>query len=280
MALTIPQGGVGIGLRSPHFQDLLRQPIETDFLEIHSENYFNPHSEASAVLDQLAQQYAISCHGIGLSLGSVDPINTGHLKQLASLIERVKPRLVSEHLSWSSVAGSYFNDLLPMPYTEQALALFCDKVDQVQQVLGRQILIENPSVYLTFKQPDMTEWQFLNRLVERSQCGLLLDLNNIYVSCFNQGIDSHEYLAGINSQAVQEIHLAGFTVKGFDQGELLIDTHGSKVSEPVWQLYRQFIAQYPDVATLIEWDTDIPQLAVLLEEQNKAKQFRQQEEVI
>ncbi|RJG39189.1 MNIO family bufferin maturase [Motilimonas pumila] len=277
MALTIPQGGVGIGLRAPHFQDLLRDPINTDFLEIHSENYFNPHSEASAVLDRLAQQYAISCHGIGLSLGSVDPINPLHLKQLSNLIERVKPRLISEHLSWSSVGGEYFNDLLPMPYTEQALQLFGNKVDQVQQTLGRQILVENPSVYLTFKQPEMTEWQFLNRLVEQTQCGLLLDLNNIYVSSFNQGCDSHTYLAGINPQAVQEIHLAGFTVKSFDQGELLIDTHGSRVSEPVWQLYRQFIAQWPNVATLIEWDTDIPSLDVLLQEQGKAEQIRSQE---
>ncbi len=273
MVNSLTKSAVGIGLRAPHYNDFLSQKPKTDFLEIHSENYFSPFSKQSWVLDQLAQDYQLSCHGIGLSLGSSDPLDASHLSQLKALLDRYQPALVSEHLSWSSVEGNYFNDLLPMPYTREALAHFVDKVDQTQDYIGRQLLVENPSAYLQFKKPEMSEWEFLSELAERTGCGLLLDLNNIYVSSINLKFCPEQYLAGIPHNAVGEIHLAGFTLKGFEKGELLIDTHGTKVSPMVWQLYENYIQQHA-VPTLIEWDTDIPAIDVLLAEQQKALDIR------
>ncbi len=270
MTMSIAASGVGIGLRHPHFVEILAQRPSLAFVEIHSENYFNPHSRNRAYLDQIAQHYALSCHGVGLSLGSKDPLSNKHLMQLKALIDDYDPILVSEHLSWGSFDGRYFNDLLPLPYTQEMLRHFADRVDQVQQVLGRQILIENPSAYLQFNHAELSEWQILNQLVASTSCGLLLDLNNIYVSSFNLGLDSETYLAEIDHSAVAEIHLAGFTRKTLDSREILIDTHGSRVSKEVWDLYFSYLKLDPQVVTLIEWDTDIPPLAVLLEEQQKA----------
>ncbi|MCE2597283.1 DUF692 domain-containing protein [Motilimonas cestriensis] len=263
-------GGVGIGLRHPHFAEILETKPELAFLEIHSENYFNPHGQSRYYLDQLMLQYPISCHGIGLSLGSSDPLSASHLMQLKDLVDHCQPVLISEHLSWGSINGQFFNDLLPLPYTQELLNHFSARVEQVQDILGRQILIENPSAYLQFSTVEMPEWALLNALVERTGCGLLLDLNNIYVSAMNLGFSSSEYLAEINANAVQEVHLAGFTRKVLPEGEILIDTHGSRVSDPVWHLYQSYLKANPTVATLIEWDSDIPPLSVLLEEQQKA----------
>lgn len=262
---------VGVGLRAPHLHTFQHDQPATGWLEIHSENYFNPHTAARQQLRAIAAHYPISCHGIGLSLGSADALNPAHLSQLKTLVDELDPIAVSDHLSWSSVNGQYFNDLLPLPYTEEALTLFCHKVEQVQDALGREFLVENPSSYLRFSHSTMPEWEFLREVQQRTGCGLLLDLNNIYVSAFNHGFDCARYLAAIDPASVKEIHLAGFTVKALAEGEIWIDTHSCPVSEPVWQLYRQWIRQHGAVPTLIEWDLDIPALPVLLEEAAKAR---------
>ncbi|WP_421861990.1 DUF692 domain-containing protein [Motiliproteus sp.] len=271
----------GVGLRAPHIDQWLERARQgdndgIDWLEIHSENFFDPASREWACLEQIADAYALSFHSIGMSLGSVDPLSESNLAQLKRLVDHFNPALVSDHLSWSSVNGRYFNDLLPLPYTEEALSHFSERVDQVQQLLGRQILIENPTAYMAFAESTISEWQFLNRLVEKTGCGLLLDLNNIYVNSVNLGLQLEPYLAEINWSAVTEIHLAGFTRKQLDDGEILIDTHGSRVSDPVWDLYRR-VSAHCDAAALIEWDTDIPELEVLLEEAAKARAIQPQQ---
>jgi len=265
------QTSFGIGLRHPHYQEMLSNRPDIDWLEVHSENYFEPHGQHRWYLRQLAEHYPISLHGIGLSLGSVDPLNLEHLEQLKQLVTEFSPMLVSEHLSWSSFGQQYFNDLLPLPYTREMLELFCGKVDQTQQYLGRQILIENPSAYLQFSQSYIPEWEFLGELAHRSGCGLLLDINNIYVSAINQGFSAETYLDAIDTDKVGEVHLAGYTRKRLPQGELLIDTHGKPVSAPVWQLFERFCRHAPlNAPVLIEWDTDIPPLHTLLSEAHKA----------
>ena len=268
---------VGVGLRSPHIHQVLSERPDIGWLEIHSENYFSTHSPARQQLRDIVNHYPISCHGIGMSLGSADELDKQHLSQLKQLVDEIDPIAVSDHLSWSSVDGQYFNDLLPLPYTEEALAHFCRKVEQVQDALGRQLLVENPSSYLSFNHSTIPEWEFLRAVQQRTGCGLLFDLNNIYVSSFNHGFDCQTYLDAIDPRTVKEIHLAGFTVKQFEQGEIWIDTHSKPVSEPVWQLYRQWVRQHfatlGGVPTLIEWDLDIPDLEVLLGEADKAQQI-------
>lgn len=265
---------VGIGLRAPHLSLFTAiDPPEVGWLEIHSENYFHPDSPSRHSLNRIADHTPISCHGIGLSLGSADPLDVRHLAQLKRLIDDIQPIAVSDHLSWSSINGQYFNDLLPIPYTEQALNVVCAKIHQVQETLGRRLLLENPSSYLSFSHATYTEWDFLDLVQQRTGCGLLLDLNNIYVSSFNHGFDCATYLAALNPDAVNEIHLAGFTVKQLDEGEIWIDTHSRPVSEPVWQLYRDWVQTHGSVPTLIEWDLDIPPLEVLLGEADKARQI-------
>ncbi|WP_299019912.1 DUF692 domain-containing protein [uncultured Photobacterium sp.] len=268
---------VGVGLRSPHITQVLEQKPDIGWLEVHSENYFIPTSSARQQLRQLAEHYPISCHGTGLSLGSADPPDRRHLTQLKQLVDEIDPFAVSDHLSWSSVDGQFFNDLLPLPYTEEALTHFCRKVDQVQEFLGRQMLIENPSSYLSFSHSAIPEWEFIHQVQQRTGCALLLDLNNIYVSAFNHGFNCDQYIATLDASAVKEIHLAGFTVKQFDDGEIWIDTHSKPVSEPVWQLYRRWVQQHGRTPTLIEWDLDIPELPVLLAEADKATTIIMQE---
>lgn len=268
---------VGVGLRSPHIAQVLEQQPDIGWLEVHSENYFLTTSPARQQLRQIADHYPISCHGIGLSLGSADPLDRQHLVQLKQLVDEINPIAVSDHLSWSSVNGQFFNDLLPLPYTEEALIHFCQKVEQVQDFLGRQMLIENPSSYLSFANSEIPEWEFLHQVQQRTGCGLLLDLNNIYVSAFNHRFDCDQYIAALDASAVKEIHLAGFTVKQFDDGEIWIDTHSKPVSEPVWQLYRRWVQQHGLTPTLIEWDLDIPALSVLLAEADKAHTIIMQE---
>lgn len=277
MSRLSPDKMVGVGLRSPHIHHFLSERPDIGWLEIHSENFFTPHSPARQQLRDIANHYPISCHGIGMSLGSADTLDKQHLSQLKQLVDDIDPIAVSDHLSWSSVNGQYFNDLLPLPYTEEALAHFCHKVDRVQEVLGRQLLVENPSSYLSFNHSTIPEWEFLRAVQQRTGCGLLLDLNNIYVSSFNHRFDCQTYLDAIDPQTVKEIHLAGFTVKQFEQGEIWVDTHSRPVSEPVWQLYRQWVRGHfsalAGVPTLIEWDLDIPDLDVLLGEADKAQQI-------
>ncbi|WP_084624113.1 DUF692 domain-containing protein [Oceanospirillum beijerinckii] len=279
-SLAIPAASVGMGLRAPHFNDLLTELPEVSWLEVHSENYLDEQGVQRYILRQVAQHYPLSFHGVGLSLGSSDPLNPEHLTALKKLIDEFQPALLSEHLSWSSVSGRYFNDLLPIPYTQESLEHFCRQVDQAQQVLGRQILVENPTAYLNYKDSIFSEWDFLNQIVEQTGCGLLLDLNNIYVNSVNHSFDCQDYLDNINLDAVGELHLAGFSVNEYDQGRMLIDTHGNRVSDPVWQLFAQVRHQLNCQApALVEWDTDIPEMSVLLEEVGKAEAIQQAKDI-
>ena len=259
---------IGIGLRPPHYDEIRQTLPAVGWLEVHSENYFERHSKGFEVLAELAAHYPVSLHGVGMSLGSADSLDPAHLRQLVALVAAISPVRVSEHLSWGSIGGRYFNDLLPMPYTREALSHMSDKVDRVQQALGRQLLIENPSSYLQLP-GEMGEAEFLAGLARRSGCGILLDLNNLHVSSVNHGLDCADYLAAIDLETVGEIHLAGFTDKVLPQGHLYIDTHSTPVAPPVWELYRQ-VCQQRAIPTLIEWDQDIPPLPVLLGEAGRA----------
>jgi uncharacterized protein (UPF0276 family) len=256
----------GIGLRAPHYHELLDTLPAVGWLEVHSENYFGEGGQPLHYLEQARSHYPLSLHGVGLSLGSADELNRAHLGKLKRLTERFEPALVSEHLCWCSAGGRYLNDLLPLPYTEEALALVCRHIDQTQTFLGRQILVENVSSYLQFAHSTLPEWEFLAETAARSGCGILLDVNNIYVSAVNHGFDADRYLEAIPVAAVGEIHLAGFD----SNGECLIDTHGKPVADDVWALYRRAVRRFGRRPTLIEWDTDIPPLAILLDEARKA----------
>jgi len=257
----------GIGLRAPHYSDILSTGPATGWFEAHSENYFGDGGQPLYYLEQVRSLYPLSLHGVGLSLGSADTLDREHLRKLKSLVTRFEPALVSEHLSWGAVAGSHLNDLLPLPYTEEALAVVSAHVRQTQDFLGRQILIENISAYLQFRHSTMAEADFIAALMSDTGCGILLDVNNLYVNAVNHGIDPLAYLDRIPVSAVMEIHLAGFD----SASGMLIDTHGKRVAEPVWALYRHALARFGPTPTLIEWDTDIPALAVLLEEAGRAQ---------
>ena len=222
-------------------------------------------------LETIRRDYPLSLHGVGLSLGSTEGIDATHLGGVKHVVERIEPGLVSEHLSWSSVGGTYLADLLPLPLTEEALEVVCRHVDQVQTHLKRRLLLENPSTYLRFRHSSIPEWEFLARVVERTGCGILCDVNNIYVSACNHGWDASTYLAALPPTAVGEIHLAGHAVKKFGDGHTLrIDDHGSRVAPAVWALYAEALARFGPVPTLIEWDTNVPPMAVLLEEAGHA----------
>lgn len=262
---------VGVGLREPHHDYFISNTPDIGWLEIHSENFFQPSFKALKTLSALRHHYPISCHGVGLSLGSSDPINKENLSKLKQLTDSIDPLFISDHLSWSSINGQYFNDLLPLPYTEEALEVFCRNVDITQHFLQRQILVENPSSYLQFSHSTMPEWEFLSAVAQRTGCGLLLDLNNVYVSAFNHGFDAQQYLNAIDAQKVKEIHLAGFTVNTLPEGEILIDTHNKLVSPQVWTIFEKWTAQNGPRHTLIEWDNNIPSPEILLGEASKAK---------
>ncbi|OOE43893.1 hypothetical protein BZG06_10270 [Salinivibrio kushneri] len=260
----------GVGLRQPHLTYFDHYRPKLGWLEIHSENYFRPHRPAFSTLMRLREDYAISCHGVGLSLGSDEPLDRAHLDKLCTLVKHVEPLFVSDHLSWSRIDGQHFHDLLPLPYTEQALRVFCANVQQVQDALQRPLLIENPSSYLSFAQGDYHEWEFLAEVHARTGCDLLLDLNNVHVSAFNHHFSASTYLDAIPAHAVKEIHLAGFTVKHTPAGEIWIDTHNQPVSEAVWTLYQQWIDRHGPRHTLIEWDSDLLTPERLLAEAAKA----------
>lgn len=261
----------GIGLRAPHYRDVIESRPDVGWLEVHSENYFGDGGPPLRYLEQARQFYPVSLHGVGLSLGSTDPLNREHLRRLKRLVDFIEPGLVSEHLCWSSVDGRHLNDLLPLPYTDEAIAHVVPRIVEVQEFLGRRILIENLSSYLQYRHSVLPEWEFLAAVAERADCGLLLDVNNIYVSARNHGFDPAHYLRAIPAERVHEIHLAGHTVKRYDDGEILVDTHNGRVAEAVWSLYQSAIKHIGARPTLIEWDSDLPTLGVLVQEAHTAQ---------
>lgn len=259
----------GIGLRAPHYAEILSTQPRIGWFEVHSENYFGTGGQSLHYLDRIRSLYPVSLHGVGLSPGSADALDKEHLRKLKSLVKRIEPCLVSEHLSWGAIAGRHMNDLLPLPYTEEALHIVCAHVAETQDFLDRQILVENISSYLQFQHSTMAEADFIVELVSITGCGLLLDVNNLYVNAVNNGVDALAYLEKIPVDTVKEIHLAGFD----SMDDLLIDTHGKRVARPVWQLYQHALDRFDPVPTLIEWDTDLPPFAVLREEAGKAQRM-------
>lgn len=260
----------GIGLRAEHYHDILETLPDVGWLEVHSENYFGEGGRPLHYLEKISEHYPLSLHGVGLSIGSTDEISLDHLAKLKNLINQFQPGLVSEHLSWGSFQGQHFNDLFPMPYTSDALEHMIKQVSFVQEYLGRQILIENVSSYLEFECSTIPEWEFITELAEKSGCGILLDVNNIYVNACNHQFNPNEYINSVPANLVKEIHLAGHTVKQIENNQILIDTHNQLVTEKVWALYERAIQRFDKTPTLIEWDTDLPKLEVLLGEAKKA----------
>lgn len=244
------------------------------FFEVHAENYMVDGGPFHHWLGRIRQQYPISLHGVGLSIGGEGPLDREHLRRLATLVDRYEPAAFSEHLAWSSHGDVYLNDLLPLEYDSATLIRVCDHVDQVQNRLKRRLLLENPSTYLSFSASTLTEAQFLREVITRTGCGLLLDVNNAYVSCVNRGADAMAFIEALPLEAVGEIHLAGFSADSDAAGDsLLIDSHGSPVDDAVWDLYRGVIARLGPTPTLIEWDNDVPELDVLLAEAGQAQRI-------
>ena len=267
--------GVGIGLRHRHFQEFIENKPDVPWLEVHTENFFSKDSTSSKYLAKIRQDYPISAHCVGLSLGSskVDcPVREQHLLKIKNTFDWLQPSIASDHLSWSASDGvHYLPDLLPIPYIEEAFDVVAQNINRVQEVLQRQILVENPSSYLRFVDSTILEWDFLAQLSKKTGCGLLLDVNNIYVSAHNHGFDALTYLERLPIDAVKEMHLAGYSISHIEGKEVYIDSHGQKVYDGVWQLYEKAIERFGNIPTLIEWDTDIPELSVLLNEKNKAE---------
>lgn len=260
----------GIGLRFQHHQAVLDNRPDVAWLEIHAENYMGGGTPLR-YLEAIRADYPLSCHGVGLPLGSAETLDHGHLARIRGVIGRFEPDLVSEHLSWSIVGGRYLADLLPLPMTEEALEVVCRHVDQTQTYLGRRILIENPSSYLRYRHSTIPEWEFLAAVARRTGCGILCDVNNIYVSASNHRWDASRYLKALPPLVIGEIHLAGHTVRQLDEGQIVrIDDHGSRVAAEVWALYAEALSLFGPVPTLIEWDTNVPSLDVLVEEAARA----------
>lgn len=265
---------IGIGLRTPHVAAVRTTRPVLSFLEVHAENYLADETALAALLD-IRRDYPLSLHGVGLSLGSADGVDTEHLARIADLAVRTAPFLMSEHLSWSVTGGVYLNDLLPLPYTDEALAVVAANVERAQAALKRPLLIENPSAYLRFKHSTMAEPEFLAALARRTGCRLLCDVNNIHVTCTNLGLDPIAYIDALPADAVAEIHLAGHARVERDGATLLIDDHGAPVADEVWTLYRRAVVRFGTVPALVEWDRQLPLLPVLLAEAHKAEAVSQ-----
>jgi uncharacterized protein (UPF0276 family) len=260
----------GAGLRLPHLTDVVATRPSAAWFEIHPENFLaNPH--AAELLVDIARDYLISVHSVGVSIGSASGIDRLHLARVRALIDRIDPIIVSGHLACSTHAGEYLNDLLPMPYTSETLRIVSAHVDEVQDALGREYLVENPSSYVGFSTSTMTEVEFLSELVHRTGCRLLCDVSNIYLSAHNLGFDADRYIAELPAEVIAELHLGGFTPEPEEGGgEVLIDTHGSRIAEPVWAFYSRALKRFGPKPTLIEWDNDVPALEVILAEAARA----------
>lgn len=264
---TAPSPGFGLGLRPDHYPEFLGQPQPVDWLEIISENYMVPGGKPLAMLDAIRADYPVVMHGVSLSIGSDEPLDMDYLGQLKALEQRVEPLWISDHLCWTGINAHNTHDLLPLPYDAPALDCVVGNIGRVQDYLGRRILIENPSSYVTFRSSDRSEWEFLAEMAERADCLLLLDVNNIYVSARNHGFDPLDYLAGLPADRIQQIHLAGHS----DMGDYVIDTHDAAVCDAVWELYAKAIGMFGPAATMIERDDDIPPLADVIAELDRAR---------
>ncbi len=265
----------GIGLKAQHYQALINNPRATGWLEIHPENYMGDGGPPHRYLAELNTLYPLSMHGVGMSLGASEGVDDAHLLKLKKLVDRYNPASISEHLSWSHWNRVFLNDLLPLPYTNESLETICRNIDKVQSTLGRTILIENPSTYIDFKQSDYSEPDFFKEITRRCDCKILLDINNVFVSGFNNHFDPYKYLEQFPAEQVEEIHLAGHSIQSLSNNtQIRIDDHGSEVRKEVWKLYEYFFAREKRaIATLIEWDTDIPELDILLNETRKADEI-------
>jgi len=268
---NLPDLGIGLGLRTVHYPHILSKQPRVDWFEILSENYMQTGGRPLYVLDQIVERYPVALHGVSMSIGSTDPLDLGYLRELKTLAARAKARWVSDHLCWTGVLGRNTHDLLPMPYTEEALRHTVARVRQVQDALDRTLVLENPSSYVEFAASTMTESEFLARLAEEADCGLLLDVNNVFVSAFNHGFDPREYIEAIPADRVVQYHVAGHTHKGTH----IIDTHSDHALPEVWELYRQAWERTGPTATLYEWDEDIPDFESLHAEARKALAYRE-----
>jgi len=268
----IAPASVGVGFKPQHADDAVSGDHALGFFEVHAENYMGAGGPPHRALGLLRERFPLSLHGVGLSIGGARPLERDHLLRLRRLIDRYQPALFSEHLAWSTHDGVFLNDLLPLPYTRETLTRVCDHIDQVQETLRTRMLLENPSTYVVFENSTMSEVEFLRTVVAQTGCGLLLDVNNVYVSAVNHGFEPAAYLDAFPVAHVGEIHLAGFAEDCDDDGaRLLIDAHGTPVAETVWSLYRRALARAGAVPTLIEWDNDVPPFAVLAAEAARAQ---------
>lgn len=265
--LQRPYLGFGLGLRPDHYETIVQERPSLDWFEIITENYLVPGGKPLYYLDQIREHYPMVMHGVSLSLGSSDPLDVAYLKQVKALAARIQPAWISDHLCWTGVNGLNMHDLLPLPYTQQAIDHVVAQISQVQEILGRQILVENVSSYLTYQQSEMTEWEFLAEIANRADCFILFDVNNIYVSSVNHEFDPLDYLKGVPGKRIHQIHLAGHS----NRGDCIIDTHDAPVIQPVWDLYAATIKELGAVSTMIERDDNIPALDELLEEVERAR---------
>jgi uncharacterized protein (UPF0276 family) len=266
----LPDLGVGIGLRTVHFGEILAGKPALDWFEVLSENFMDTGGRPLHVLERVVERYPVALHGVSLSIGSTDPLDREYLRKLKALATRTRAAWVSDHLCWTGVLGRNTHDLLPLPYDTATLRHVARRVKQVQDVLERPLVLENPSTYLAYARSSMTEWEFLTALGDATGCGLLLDVNNVYVSSFNHGFDARQYIDGIPAERVVQVHLAGHT----NLGTHILDTHDGRAIAPVWKLYARLIARTGPVSTLFEWDAKIPPLAAVVKEAAKARAFR------
>lgn len=266
--------GAGIGLRSTHYDDILERGVgEAPWFEVISENFFEPGGRPWVVLERVRREVPIVLHGVSMGIGNVDPLSTPYLEALAELIHRTEPASVSDHLCWTARGGEHAHDLLPLPFTEEALAHVVERVCVVQDRLRRRILLENVSSYVTYRVSELTEWEFVNEVARRADCHLLLDVNNVHVNARNHGFDAVDYVDAIDPVRVAQIHLAGHT----DLGTHILDSHVGPVPPPVWDLYRRAVRRFGRVPVLVEWDTDIPDYTTLLAEARSAAEVERQE---
>ena len=264
--------GCGVGLRSEHYPFILAEHPKVDWFEAISENFMDTGGRPLQVLEEVRRRCPVALHGVSLSIGSADPLDERYLAKLKALADRIEPAILSDHLCWTGVEGENLHDLLPLPFTEEAVAHVAGRVRQVQELLGRRILLENVSSYVDYRHSTMPEWDFLAEIARRSGCGILLDLNNVYVNSVNHGFDPREYLGKIPGESVGQFHLAGHT----DRGGFLFDTHSRPVADAVWDLYREALQRWGSVPTLIEWDEDIPPFEYLVEEADRAREILNQ----